>query len=168
MTQGRVNPIMVFSSSFTGKLYTVKTLQTTVRIWLRYPAICRWADEGITDNLNGALRIRGGGHSLVKTDELGMRVDWVQGSVDHVHWKTRRRRTVMNGGETQKGGQNSQELPQKLWLKHFCCIRHEVCVSSTSPYPHVPLQSIRSQMGLRGFSLRAKQLSFSVSPAGRG
>lgn len=50
----------------------------------------------------------------------------------------------------------------------FCCIPHEVCVSSTRPYPHVPLQSFRSQMGLRGFSPRAKQLSFSVSPAGRG
>lgn len=25
------------------------------------------------------------GHSLVKTDELGVRVDRVQGSVDHVH-----------------------------------------------------------------------------------
>lgn len=75
---------------------------------------------------------------------------------------------MRNGGEIQKGGQSSQELPQKLWLMPFCCIRHEVRASSTCPYPHVPLQSFGSQMGLHGFSPQAKQLSFSVSPAGRG
>lgn len=51
--------------------------------------------RGIMDNLDcrvWGLKKQMKGHSLVKTDELGVGVDGVQGSVDHVHWNTQGRR----------------------------------------------------------------------------
>lgn len=48
-----------------------------------------WRKTCVRENLNRAQESEAG-HSLVTADELGMGVNWVQGPIDHVHWKDKK------------------------------------------------------------------------------
>lgn len=81
------------------------------------------------------------GYSLVKTDELGMGVDWVQRSIDHVHWNTRKR--VSNKKpDAEKWSEVKQHILQLVLLR--CCISHEVYAPPPT-HTHTLLSS-QSQM----------------------